>query len=142
MANDRSDLGKKVDTNGAGLGAAQLTTSYTPGDVFNAGGTLELVLWVEVDAASGTNLTSVQFKLQASYDGTRWVDVATIALDATNTTTAVVAQSVTAVAGDTVVAAYRTQAHRLLNFHRLVGKATAGGALVAGDAVRAFAKAA
>jgi hypothetical protein len=141
MGNDSSDLGKKVDKNGAGSGDAQLTTAYTPGDVFNAGRS-NLVLWVEVDAGAVTNLTSVQIKLQASYAGSGWQDVGLIPLDATSITTAAVAASLNAVAGSMVVGAFRTEAHRGLNFQRVLAKATAGGSLAAGDAVRVYAKAA
>lgn len=138
---DRTDLGKKLDKNGAGSSSAQLTTSYTAGDTFNAGSTGDIVLWVEVAAVNASNLTSIQVKLQTSYDGTRWVDVGTISLDATATTTAAPSQSINATANSTVVGAFRTKAHRLLNFHQVLAKATAGGALAAGDAVRVYVKA-
>lgn len=125
------DLGTKLSKTGTGAGAAQLTTAYTAGTTFNVGATNNLAIWAIVAAADAT-MTSVEVKLQTSYDGDNWVDIESETLDAA---TLAAEQSITCSAASTVYAAIGTQRHRLLNYARVVAKATAGGALQAGDSV-------
>jgi len=134
------DLGKQgatpqVNKNGAGAGAAALTTSFTAGSTFNVGKASDCAIWVVNTGANGTNMTAQVWKLQISYDGTNWVDTY-----ATRSSTAVTAveHTITTVNNSTVYESLMTTNARLQLYARIMVKATAGGALVAGDIAKAF----
>ena len=129
------DQGKRVDKNGAGAGITALTTSYTAGAVFQVGAATDIAAYLESTGANATNVTENVWKLQISYDGTNFSDVAST-LSSTNVEaiehTLAVAQNVT------TRNALLTKLARLSTAARLMVKATSGGAVVAADTAVAY----
>ena len=139
---DSSDLGRKLDLAGPTQGGAGLTKNVYVGQadrVFHAGAAAQLAVWVEAVADPASDLTAIVFKLQTSYDGSNWVDVATDKSDGTSSDK--VDQSFPVGAGQTTYGWLLTQRHRLSNHARLLAKASGGPATKAGDVARATVKA-
>jgi hypothetical protein len=139
---DRSDLGVQFDLAGPTSGGAGLTQDVyvaQAAHVFHVGAAGDLAIWVEATADNATALSAIAFKLQTSYDGTSWADVATDKADGSSS--AQVDQAFAVTAGATTRGWLLTQRHRLSNHARLLAKGT-GGATKAGDRARATVKAA
>lgn len=74
------DLGTVLDVAGT-----DLTTSYSYGSAQDIGGCSVVRCSVAVTGKSATSVTGTSVKMQGSYDGTNFTDVATV-MDSTGTT--------------------------------------------------------
>jgi hypothetical protein len=138
---DTSDLGVKLNLAGPTQGGAGLTQDVyvgQPANVFFVGGASLVAIWIEATGDAASALASIAFKLQTSYDGANWADVATDKSDGTSDDKA--DQAFAVVAGATTYGWLLTTNHRLSKYARIVAKAT-GGATKAGDVAKATVKA-
>lgn len=127
-----NDLGTVLSQAHGGSTTGLLDTSYNPGAAFYAGASNVLKFYVAATDAGTSNITSINVKLQESYDGTNYFDVATSKSDGTADNT--VEQSLSTSAGTTARCHLYTTRHVAGLYHRLSVKAN-GGATKADDAV-------
>lgn len=109
----------------APLTGAALTSSWQGGEAFSLQGTdqVDAELLATFDAATG--LTSIDYRLEVSDDGTNWEPIPSIQA---STTQPGVAFSLAAAAGTTVRDRLLTENHRNAKFCRVATKCTGAGA--------------